>query len=51
MTEQERRVVAACGEFCHVTTSDRVARTDAVGLDPAPLDGDQRVPHTRDEAG
>jgi hypothetical protein len=51
MTEQERQVVAACGELCHVTISDRVARIDAAGLDPAPLDGDQRVPHTRDEGG
>jgi hypothetical protein len=35
MTEQERQVVAACGESCHVTTTDRVALIDAAGLDPA----------------
>src|SRR5438105_6354280 len=34
MTEQERQLVAACGEFCHVTAIDIRDFIDEFGLDP-----------------
>jgi hypothetical protein len=34
MTEQEKALIAACGEFCHVTTAARRDLVNAVGLDP-----------------
>lgn len=35
MTDQERKLVAACGEFCHVTTAEGSGDIDVAGLDPA----------------
>src|SRR4051812_10369556 len=34
MTPAERELVTACGEFCHVTTADRLDDVEAAGLDP-----------------
>lgn len=34
MTAAERELVTACGEFCHVTTADRLDDVESAGLDP-----------------
>lgn len=35
MTPAEIELMVACGEFCHVTTEERMADIEAVGLNPA----------------
>lgn len=34
MTAADRELVTGCGEFCHVTTADRLDDVEAAGLDP-----------------
>lgn len=34
MTPAERELMLACGEFCHVTTADRIAGIEVAGLNP-----------------
>lgn len=34
MTPEERALLAACGEFCHITTADRRGKIEVGGLNP-----------------